>query len=181
MALRLLLGRRVQATSQLHIKHCPRLSPPVGHFGSRSPLSSSSSSIYSLWTPKSSSIPVPLFDSRCCRPSVYDGAWNDDWIIALAKFAVDQHNHDKSMHLQFVRVVGASYTKVSSLLYYVTLEATVAGRQKIYHAILWMQIFRNLMELLACKPVNDSLSAVGVKRGDVKLHEAVMFYMNQMT
>ncbi|KAL3507337.1 hypothetical protein ACH5RR_032719 [Cinchona calisaya] len=107
--------------------------------------------------------------------SIYKGAQKDEWIICLAKFAVNQHNQN-----QFIRVVGASHTAPSSLLYHITLEAKEARRQKIYHTVVWLQLWKNFMDLLTWKPVHDALSVVGVKRGDVKLHEAVMLYMNQV-
>lgn len=79
-----------------------------------------------------------------------------------------------------MRVVGASHTGLSSLLYHITLEAVTDGRkQKIFHAVVWLQLWKNLMELLVWKSVHDALSAVGIKRGDLKLHEAVMLFMNQ--
>lgn len=70
------------------------------------------------------------------------------------------------MNLQFVRVVGASHTGASSLLYHITLEATDAKKQKIFHTVVWLQLWRNFMELLVWKPVAEALSAVGVKRGN---------------
>ncbi|KAA8527930.1 hypothetical protein F0562_035201 [Nyssa sinensis] len=75
-------------------------------------------------------------------------------------------NENQYVHLQFVRVVGASHTGLSSCLYYITLEATDARKEKIYHAVVWLQLWKNLMELLVWKPVNDALSAVGVKHGN---------------
>ncbi|PQM39359.1 cysteine proteinase inhibitor 12 isoform X2 [Prunus yedoensis var. nudiflora] len=107
-------------------------------------------------------------------------AHEDDWIIRLAKFAVEQHNFKESKNLQYVRVLGASHTMVSSILYHITLETVDATKPKIYHAVVWLQILKNFMELLAWKPVNDRLSVLGVKSGDLKLHEAVMFYMNDV-
>lgn len=64
-----------------------------------------------------------------------------------------------------MRVVGASHTTVSSLLYHITLEAVNVNKPKIYHAIVWMQILKNFMELLVWNPVNDSLWTLGVKSG----------------
>ncbi|KAI8004781.1 hypothetical protein LOK49_LG08G02432 [Camellia lanceoleosa] len=116
----------------------------------------------------------------CGGTSIYKGAHKDDWIITLAKFAVTKHNEKQNVHLQFVRVLGASHTGASCILYHITLVATDARRRKIFHTVVWLQLWRNLMELLVWNPVNDALSAVGMKRGDLKLHEAVMFYMNQM-
>ncbi|KAH7835259.1 hypothetical protein Vadar_024460 [Vaccinium darrowii] len=104
--------------------------------------SSSSSSILHRFC--GSSIPAPiesvvktLDDEALCGggTSIYKGAQKDEWIITLAKFAVNNRNEN--------------------------------------------QLWRNFMELLVWKPVAEALSAVGVKRGDLKLHEAVMFYMNQ--
>ena len=80
------------------------------------------------------------------------------------------------MDLQFVRVVGASHTGASSLLYHINLEATEAQKQKIYHTVVWLQLWRNLMELLVWKPVHDALSAVGVKRGNFLFHSVAIFY-----
>ncbi|GAV67682.1 Cystatin domain-containing protein [Cephalotus follicularis] len=110
---------------------------------------------------------------------IYKGAQQDEWIINLAHFAIRSQNENESKRLQFVRVIGASYTMVSSILYYITLEATEAKKHNIYHAVVWMQLLKQIMELLEWKPVDDRLSALGVKRGDFKLHEAVMIHMNK--
>lgn len=148
--------------------------------------SSSSSSILHRFC--GSSIPAPiesavktLDDEALCGggTTIYKGAQKDEWIITLAKFAVNNRNENQNVNLQFVRVVGASHTGASSLLYHITLEATDAKKQKIFHTVVWLQLWRNFMELLVWKPVAEALSAVGVKRGDLKLHEAVMFHMNQ--
>lgn len=65
-----------------------------------------------------------------------------------------------------MRVLGASHTMVSSILYHITLETVDATKPKIYHAVVWLQILKNFMELLAWKPVNDRLSVLGVKSGE---------------
>ncbi|CAK9141445.1 unnamed protein product [Ilex paraguariensis] len=98
--------------------------------------------------------------------SIYKGAHKDEWIISLAKFAVNKQNENEKDQLRFARVVGASHTGSSNLLYHITLEATDAHMQKIYHAVVWLQLWRNLMDLLVWRRVNDALSAVGVKRGN---------------
>ncbi|XP_021810724.1 cysteine proteinase inhibitor 12-like isoform X1 [Prunus avium] len=153
------------------------------------PISSSSSSsafVFLHGSPSFSSA-NPISGSQSCTTSppcggtsIYMGAHEDDWIIRLAKFAVEQHNFKESKNLQYVRVLGASHTMVSSILYHITLETVDATKPKIYHAVVWLQILKNFMELLAWKPVNDRLSVLGVKSGDLKLHEAVMFYMNDV-
>ncbi|KAF5942019.1 hypothetical protein HYC85_019662 [Camellia sinensis] len=178
MALRFmpLLGSRVKPCSHLKIG---------GLWGplSKTPWFPSSSCFqsYGYSIPVLASEAVKTLDDKalCGGTSIYKGAHKDDWIITLAKFAVTKHNENQNVHLQFVRVVGASHTGASCVLYHITLVATDARRQKIFHTVVWLQLWRNLMELLVWKPVNDALSAVGVKRGDLKLHEAVMFYMNQ--
>ncbi|KAM7485720.1 hypothetical protein LguiA_001729 [Lonicera macranthoides] len=150
------------------------------------PLSSSSSSSsipissYLHSNATASSIPNAAGDGiKTLGTSIYKGAQKDEWIITLAQFAVNQHNHRQDAHLEFVRVVGASHTGMSNLLYHITLEAKHARKQKIYHTVVWLQLWKNLMELLVWNTVNDALSAIGVKGGDLKLHETVMF-MNQM-
>lgn len=65
-----------------------------------------------------------------------------------------------------MRVVGASHTTVSSILYHITLEAVDANRPKICHAVVWLQILKNFMELLVWNPVNDRLSVLDVKCGE---------------
>lgn len=62
-----------------------------------------------------------------------------------------------------MRVLGASHTMVSSILYHITLVTVDAIKLKIYRAVVWLQILKNFMELLAWKPVNDRLSVLGVK------------------
>ncbi|XP_059651642.1 cysteine proteinase inhibitor 3-like [Cornus florida] len=170
------------------VKNCAN--PTIGVWGSvkqslwRNPSSSCSCSCLQR---NGSSISGPVGEVirtqddtvRLGGTSIYEGAQEDEWIISLAKSAINQHNQNQNGELQFVRVVGASHTGASSLLYHITLVATNARKQKIYHTVVWLQLWRNLMELLVWKPVNDALSAVGVKRGDLMLHEAVMFYMNQ--
>ncbi|KAM7488773.1 hypothetical protein LguiB_026257 [Lonicera macranthoides] len=138
------------------------------------PLSSSSSSIpissYLHSNAIASSIPNPARNGiKTLGTSIYKDAQKDEWIITLAQFAVNQHNHRQDAHLEFVRVVGASHTGMSNLLYHITLEAKHARKQKIYHAVVWLQLWKNLMELLVWNTVNDALSAIGVKGGYMKI------------
>ncbi|KAL1804077.1 hypothetical protein ACET3Z_032724 [Daucus carota] len=115
-------------------------------------------------------------------PVIYHGAQEDDWIISLAKFGVSTRNENEinlNGELKFVRVVGASHTGLSSMLYHITLEASDGKRPRICHAVVWLQPLKNSMELLVWRRVHDALSAIGVKCGDSKLHEAVMHFMNR--
>ncbi|KAK9933232.1 hypothetical protein M0R45_020435 [Rubus argutus] len=135
------------------------------------PTCSSSSSTFLLLHGSSAANPnsgsLSSTSSPPCGTCIYKCAQWDDWIIRLAQFAVEQHNHKESKHLRYVRVVGVSHTTVSSLLYHITLEAVNVNKPKIYHAIVWMQILKNFMELLVWNPVNDSLWTLGVKSAKV--------------
>ncbi|CAL5347647.1 unnamed protein product [Camellia sinensis] len=117
--------------------------------------SSSCFQSYGYSIPALASEAVKTLDDKalCGGTSIYKGAHKDDWIITLAKFAVTKHNEKQW-------VVGASHTGASCLLYHITLVATDARRRKIFHTAVWLQLWRNLMELLVWKPVNDALSAI---------------------
>ncbi|CAL2224636.1 unnamed protein product [Prunus armeniaca] len=176
MALRYLFGGVTHtAVNHTHLM----LKPYIGFYALLNhnaliPISSSSSSsafVFLHGSPSFSSA-NPISGSQSCTTSppcggtcIYMGAHEDDWIIRLAKFAVEQHNFKESKNLQYVRVLGASHTMVSSILYHITLETVDATKPKIYHAVVWLQILKNFMELLAWKPVNDRLSVLGVKSG----------------
>ncbi|KAK1362685.1 Cysteine proteinase inhibitor [Heracleum sosnowskyi] len=190
MALRLILGSRRNIT---RTSACPMLWGPV-HKKVWSPpsCSSTSSSCNSCYYIHNH----PGFDmyniingdgvktqenlkSFCGGTFVYQGAQNDDWIISLAKFGVTAHNENQNADINFVRVVGASHTGLSSLLYHITLEATEGRKHRIFHAVVWLQPLKNSMEVLVWKRVHDALSTIGVKCGDSKLHEAVMHFMSR--
>lgn len=64
-----------------------------------------------------------------------------------------------------MRVVGASHTGLSSLLYHITLEATEGRRHRIFHAVVWLQPLKNSKEVLVWKRVYDALATIGIKCG----------------
>lgn len=72
---------------------------------------------------------------------------NDAAIDSLARFAVQEHNHKENGLLKFVKVLKAKEQVVAGKMYYITLEAIDAGKNKIYEAKIWVKPWANFKQL----------------------------------
>ncbi|KAK4281994.1 hypothetical protein QN277_013426 [Acacia crassicarpa] len=102
---------------------------------------------------------------------VYDilGTHNSVEIDSLALFAVEEHNKKENSLLEFARVLKAKEQVVAGKLYYLTMEASDAGKRKIYEAKVWVKPWMNFKQLEEFKLVRDispfTTSDLGVKKG----------------
>lgn len=101
---------------------------------------------------------------------VSDGIQNSVEIEQLARFAVEEHNKKENALLEFGKLVKAKEQVVAGTMYYLTVEASEAGKEKLYEAKVWVKPWLNFKELQEFKPVGDSSSLtssdLGAKRGD---------------
>ncbi|XP_065867416.1 cysteine proteinase inhibitor 6 [Euphorbia lathyris] len=74
----------------------------------------------------------------------------------LARFAVEEHNKKENAMLEFARVVKAKEQVVAGTLHHLTIEATEAGKKKIYEAKVWVKPWLNFKELQEFKHAGDA-------------------------
>ncbi|KAK7336400.1 hypothetical protein VNO77_16940 [Canavalia gladiata] len=98
---------------------------------------------------------------------------NSDLIESLARFAIQEHNNKENAFLEFAKVVKAKEQVVAGKIYYLTLEAIDAGKQKIYEAKIWVKPWMNFKQLeeFKCAHVVSPFrsSILGVKQEGHKL------------
>ncbi|KAF7819163.1 cysteine proteinase inhibitor [Senna tora] len=83
------------------------------------------------------------------------GTRNSAEIDNLARFAIQEHNNQQNTLLEFARVLKAKEQVVAGKLYHLTMEASDAGKKKIYEAKVWVKPWMNLMQLEEFKHVQD--------------------------
>ncbi|KAK9221286.1 hypothetical protein WN944_009712 [Citrus x changshan-huyou] len=88
-----------------------------------------------------------------------EGTANNQEIVNLARFAVDEHNKKQNSNLQFVKVVSAKQQVVSGTLYDITLEAVEGGQKKLFEAKVWEKPWMQFKELKEFNPVAQSHSS----------------------
>ncbi|XP_039119866.1 multicystatin-like [Dioscorea cayenensis subsp. rotundata] len=96
----------------------------------------------------------------------------DNYIVYLAKFAVEEHNGKENAHLTFSKVVKATIDPVvEGVLYYITLEASNLGVLQLWQAKVWvkestgyieLKDFHHVVELKAVN-INDSTDPIVVE------------------
>ncbi|KAJ1407945.1 Proteinase inhibitor I25, cystatin, conserved site [Sesbania bispinosa] len=97
-----------------------------------------------------------------------DGSQNNDTIISLGRFAVNEHNKKEVMQnavLEFVKVVNAKEQVVAGMMYYITLEAKDGERKKVYEAKVWVKPWLNFKELQEFNLIGDAPSVDPVATG----------------
>ncbi|KAI9082083.1 hypothetical protein K1719_036008 [Acacia pycnantha] len=94
-------------------------------------------------------------------------------IDSLALFAVEEHNKKENSLLEFARVLKAKEQVVAGKLYHLTMEASDAGKRKIYEAKVWVKPWMNFKQLEEFKLVRDispfTTSDLGVKKDGHRL------------
>lgn len=58
--------------------------------------------------------------------------------------------------IEFGRVVNTKEQVVAGTIYYITLEATDAGKKKTFEAKVWVKPWMNFKEVQEFKPVGDA-------------------------
>ncbi|PIN00770.1 hypothetical protein CDL12_26730 [Handroanthus impetiginosus] len=80
----------------------------------------------------------------------------NDNIKNLARFAVEEYNKKENTLLEFKQVISAKEQVVSGMMYYITLEVTEGGKNKVYEAQVWVKPWENFKQLQEFKPVSDA-------------------------
>ncbi|XP_052175641.1 cysteine proteinase inhibitor 12-like isoform X1 [Diospyros lotus] len=97
------------------------------------------------------------------------GMKNSAEMESIGRFAVQEYNKKQNALLEFGRVVKAKEQVVAGKIYHLTLEATDAGKRKIYEAKVWVKPWINFKQLQEFKHAHDGPSFtsadLGVKRG----------------
>ncbi|KAJ1441393.1 Proteinase inhibitor I25, cystatin, conserved site [Sesbania bispinosa] len=94
-----------------------------------------------------------------------DGSQNNDTIISLGRFAVEEHNKKENAVLEFVKVVNAKEQVVAGTMYYITLEAKDGERKKVYEAKVWVKPWLNFKELQEFNLIGDAPSVDPIATG----------------
>lgn len=99
----------------------------------------------------------------------FKGSENNNEIVNLARFAVDEHNKRANCLLDFAKVLKVKEQVVAGKVYHLTLEAIDAGKTKIYEAKVWVKPwmnFKQLQEFKRASSVSPFTSAdLGVMQG----------------
>ncbi|PQQ17338.1 cysteine proteinase inhibitor A [Prunus yedoensis var. nudiflora] len=66
------------------------------------------------------------------------GTANSVKTISLARFAIEEHNKEHNGLLEFVRVVNEKRQVVAGMIHYLTIEATDAGKKKLFEAKVYV-------------------------------------------
>ncbi|KAK4408342.1 hypothetical protein Sango_0415400 [Sesamum angolense] len=77
-------------------------------------------------------------------------------IIALGRFAVDEHNKKQHTCLEFKKVWSAERQLVNGYNYYLTLEAANEGKHNLYEATVYVSWENNAKELTEFKIIRPT-------------------------
>ncbi|KAL0370284.1 UNVERIFIED_CONTAM: hypothetical protein Sangu_0346500 [Sesamum angustifolium] len=85
-------------------------------------------------------------------------------IIALGRFAVDEHNKKQHTCLEFKKVWSAERQLVNGYNYYLTLEAANEGKDNLYEAtvyVSWENNTKELTEFKIIRPTPGGVECIG--------------------
>ncbi|XP_052117105.1 cysteine proteinase inhibitor-like [Arachis duranensis] len=91
--------------------------------------------------------------------STVEGSQNSATTESLGRFAVEEHNKKENTVLEFIKVVNAREQVVSGTLYYITLEAMDAEKEKLYEAKVWVKPWLNFKELQEFKLIGEVVAS----------------------
>ncbi|KAL7616753.1 hypothetical protein Lser_V15G04173 [Lactuca serriola] len=82
------------------------------------------------------------------------GSWtpinaSDPMVIEIGKFAVDEHDKDDHMSLQFEKVVAGESQVVAGTQYNITITAVEGGVENNYVALVWDKPWQKFRELMS--------------------------------
>ena len=78
---------------------------------------------------------------------------NDQHLVEIAQFAVDQYNKQNGAHLQLVKIVKAEQQVVSGMNYRLVIEAKDGGAERNYQAIVYEKPWQKIRQLTSFKPL----------------------------
>ncbi|VVA21967.1 PREDICTED: cysteine [Prunus dulcis] len=84
------------------------------------------------------------------------GTVNGVETIILARFAIGEHNKEHNGLLEFVRVVNEKRQMVAGMNHYLTIEATDAGKKKLFEARVYVRAWENFKKVSEFKEVKST-------------------------
>ncbi|CAM0954851.1 unnamed protein product [Alopecurus aequalis] len=98
-----------------------------------------------------------LYGPRCGGIHTMPPGYEDDpEAVALARFAVAEHNKNTNAVVEFERLVKVRRQGVAGLLHYFTIEAKEGEASKLYKAIVYERVWENYTGLRDFKPVGST-------------------------
>ncbi|BFG20553.1 hypothetical protein CerSpe_068270 [Prunus speciosa] len=84
------------------------------------------------------------------------GTVNSVETISLARFAIEEHNKEHNGLLEFVRVVNEKRQVVAGMNHYLTIEATDAGKKKLFEAKVYVRPWEHFKKVSEFKEVKST-------------------------
>ncbi|XP_010505846.1 PREDICTED: cysteine proteinase inhibitor 3-like [Camelina sativa] len=76
-------------------------------------------------------------------------------IESLARFAIQEHNKQQNMVLEFTKIVRAREQVVAGTMYHLTLEAKEGDQMKNFEAKVWVKPWMNFKQLQEFKETSS--------------------------
>ncbi|XP_010491969.1 PREDICTED: cysteine proteinase inhibitor 1-like [Camelina sativa] len=80
---------------------------------------------------------------------------NDLQVESLARFAVDEHNKNENVTLEYKRLLGAKTQVVAGTMHHLTVEVADGETKKVYEAKVLEKAWENLKQLESFNHLHD--------------------------
>ncbi|CAH8270860.1 unnamed protein product [Arabidopsis lyrata] len=84
-----------------------------------------------------------------------DANANDLQVESLARFAVDEHNKNENVSLEYKRLLGAKTQVVAGTMHHLTVEVADGETKKVYEAKVLEKAWENLKQLESFNHLHD--------------------------
>ncbi|CAA0402154.1 Cystatin domain [Arabidopsis suecica] len=84
-----------------------------------------------------------------------DANANDLQVESLARFAVDEHNKNENLTLEYKRLLGAKTQVVAGTMHHLTVEVADGETNKVYEAKVLEKAWENLKQLESFNHLHD--------------------------
>ncbi|EOA21856.1 hypothetical protein CARUB_v10002326mg [Capsella rubella] len=84
-----------------------------------------------------------------------DANANDLQVESLARFAVDEHNKNENVTLEYKRLLGAKTQVVAGTMHHLTVEVADGETKKVYEAKVLEKAWENLKQLESFNHLHD--------------------------
>ncbi|CAL9230041.1 unnamed protein product [Arabidopsis halleri] len=84
-----------------------------------------------------------------------DANANDLQVESLARFAVDEHNKNENVSLEYKRLLGAKTQVVAGTMHHLTVEVADGETKKVYEAKVLEKAWENLKQLESFNHLRD--------------------------
>ncbi|KAG7555008.1 Cystatin domain [Arabidopsis suecica] len=84
-----------------------------------------------------------------------DANANDLQVESLARFAVDEHNKNENLTLEYRRLIGAKTQVVAGTMHHLTVEVADGETKKVYEAKVLEKAWENLKQLESFNHLHD--------------------------